>query len=86
MCGFAHANPKGQPNSCQRLNSRLRFHYQPLLARSVHENHPVLLSLDAELSSLRSAYENHPNEQTRYQVARLESLIEQWAPQRSKAA
>ena len=78
--------PKGQPNSCQRLNSRLRFDHQPLLARSVHENHPVLLSLDAELSSLRSAYENQPNEQTRYQVARLESLIEQWAPQRAKAA
>ena len=52
----------------------------------MHENHPVLLSLDAELSSLRSAYENQPNEQTRYQVARLESLIEQWAPQRAKAA
>lgn len=56
------------------------------MARPVHENHPVLLSLDAELSSLRSAYENHPNEQTRYQVARLETLIEQWAPQRAKAA
>jgi hypothetical protein len=52
----------------------------------VHENHPVLLSLDAELSNLRTNYENHPNEHTRYQVARLESLIQQWAPQRANAA
>lgn len=48
----------------------------------MNENHPVLLSLAAELSCLRSAYENQPNEHTRYQVVRLESLIEQWAPQR----
>ena len=49
----------------------------------MNENHPVLLSLDAELSSLRSAYSQQPNEQTRYQLVRLEQLINQWAPGRS---
>jgi hypothetical protein len=49
----------------------------------VNENHPVLLSLDAELDHLRSAYIQHPNEQTRYQLVRLEQLINQWAPGRS---
>jgi len=46
----------------------------------LNDNHPVLLSLDAELSSLRSAYSEQPNEQTRYQLVRLEQLIQQWAP------
>jgi len=46
----------------------------------VNDNHPVLLSLDAELSSLRNAYSQQPNEQTRYQLVRLEQLIHQWAP------
>jgi hypothetical protein len=46
----------------------------------LNDNHPVLLSLDAELSSLRSAYSEQPNEQTRYQLVRLEQLIHQWAP------
>ncbi|MBD2422118.1 hypothetical protein [Cyanobium sp. FACHB-13342] len=49
----------------------------------MNENHPVLLSLDAELSSLRSAYSQQPNEQTRYQLVRLEQLINQWVPARS---
>lgn len=48
--------------------------------QSLNDNHPVLLSLDAELSSLRSAYSEQPNEQTRYQLVRLEQLIHQWAP------
>ena len=46
----------------------------------MNENHPVLLSLDAELDHLRSAYIQQPNEQTRYQLVRLEQLIQQWAP------
>ena len=50
---------------------------------ALNENHPVLLSLDAELSSLRSAYSQQPNEQTRYQLVRLEQLINQWVPARS---
>lgn len=43
----------------------------------------MLLSLDAELSMLRSAYSQQPNEQTRYQLVRLEQLINQWVPCRS---
>lgn len=50
---------------------------------TVNENHPVLLSLSAELTSHQAAYTQTPNEQTRYQVVRLESLIQQWAPQRA---
>ncbi len=56
-----------------RFGDRFREH-------AVNDNHPVLLSLDAELSSLRSAYSEQPNEQTRYQLVRLEQLIHQWAP------
>jgi hypothetical protein len=52
----------------------------------LNENHPVLLSLDAELNSLRSAYSQQPNEQTRYQLVRLEQLINQWVPGRSSQA
>jgi hypothetical protein len=52
----------------------------------VQDNHPVLLSLDAALRSFRSAYADQPNEQTRYQVVRMESLIQQWAPQRGLAS
>ena len=51
----------------------------------MQDNHPVLLSLDAALRSFRSAYEDQPNEQTRYHVVRMESLIEQWAPHRGLA-
>ena len=51
----------------------------------MQDNHPVLLSLDAALSSFLSTYADQPNEQTRYQVVRMESLIQQWAPQRGLA-
>jgi hypothetical protein len=67
------------------LKDRLRFYSQAVDRRSVQDNHPVLLSLDAALRSFRSAYEDQPNEQTRYQVVRMESLIQQWAPQRGLA-
>ena len=49
---------------------------------SVNDNHPVLFALDAERQNLRLAYQQSPNEQTRYQLTRLESLIAQWAPDR----
>lgn len=49
----------------------------------MEENNPVLLSLDAELDHLRSAYSQQPNEQNRYQMVRLEQLINQWVPGRS---
>lgn len=62
-----------------RLKEGLRFRDQ-LKSHDVNDNHPVLLSLDAELSSLRNAYSQQPNEQTRYQLVRLEQLIHQWAP------
>ena len=42
--------------------------------------------MDAALRSFRSAYEDQPNEQTRYQVVRMDSLIQQWAPQRGLAS
>ena len=48
----------------------------------MEENNPVLLSLDAELNHLRSAYSQQPNEQNRSQLVRLEQLIHQWAPGR----
>ena len=65
---------------------RLRFYLHSADRRSVQDNHPVLLSLDAALRSFRSAYADQPNEQTRYQVVRMESLIQQWAPQRGLAS
>ena len=65
---------------------RLRFYLHSVDRRSVQDNHPVLLSLDAALRSFRSAYADQPNEQTRYQVVRMESLIQQWAPQRGLAS
>ena len=46
----------------------------------MNEHYPVLLLLDAELDQPRSAYIQQPNEQTRYQLVRLEQLIHQWAP------
>jgi hypothetical protein len=49
----------------------------------VNDNHPVLHALDAEREALESAYRREPNEHTRYQLVRLESLIAQWAPQRA---
>lgn len=47
----------------------------------MNENHPVLFSLDVQLRELREAYAHNPSEQTRYQLVRLESLIQQWAPE-----
>lgn len=47
----------------------------------MYENHPVLLALQSELRSLRDAYLQQPDEQTRYRLVRLERLIAQWAPQ-----
>lgn len=46
------------------------------------DNHPVLLALEAQLAELQSNYNAHPNEFSRYQLARLETLIRQWAPDR----
>ena len=65
---------------------RLRFYLHSVDRLTVQDNHPVLLSLDAALRSFRSAYADQPNEQTRYQVVRMESLIQQWAPQRGLAS
>jgi hypothetical protein len=44
------------------------------------DNHPVLIALEARLAELQDAYDAHPNDFTRYQLTRLESLIRQWAP------
>ncbi|MEB3171714.1 MAG: hypothetical protein VKK43_10145 [Synechococcaceae cyanobacterium] len=46
----------------------------------MNENHPVLFSLGAQLEELRQAYAHEPSEQNRYHLVRLESLIQQWAP------
>lgn len=40
----------------------------------------MLIALEARLAELQRAYDTHPNEFSRYQLARLESLIRQWAP------
>jgi hypothetical protein len=44
------------------------------------ENHPVLTALMLELASLRRLYQSEPNEQSRYQLVRMEQLIAEWAP------
>ncbi len=44
------------------------------------ENHPVLTALQLELDSLRRHYVSEPNEQSRYQLVRMEQLIAQWGP------
>ncbi len=44
------------------------------------ENHPVLTALKLRLDSLRRDYLSQPNEQSRYQLVRMEQLIAQWAP------
>jgi hypothetical protein len=49
----------------------------------VNENHPVLFSLGAQLAELRRAYAHEPSEQNRYHLVRLESLIQQWAPEQA---
>ncbi|MEB3256032.1 MAG: hypothetical protein VKJ05_06555 [Synechococcaceae cyanobacterium] len=46
----------------------------------MHNDHPVLHSLEAQLLTLRDQYVRSPNEQTRYQLVRLEQLIAQWVP------
>ncbi len=48
----------------------------------MNDNHPVLFAFDAQWRNLRAAYHQSPNEHTRYQLTRLESLIAQWAPER----
>ena len=48
----------------------------------MNDNHPVLFAFDAQWHNLRAAYQQSPNEHTRYQLTRLESLIAQWAPER----
>ncbi|MFM7634075.1 MAG: hypothetical protein ACKO7Z_00470 [Cyanobacteriota bacterium] len=57
---------------------------------SLNGNHPVLIALEGELAELRRVYAAHPTEVSRYRLARLESLIRQWAPgwqpERSSAA
>lgn len=50
------------------------------LESHLNENHPGLLSLDAELNSLRSAYSQQTNEQTNDQLVRLAQLSHQWVP------
>lgn len=45
------------------------------------ENNPVLIALEARLAELQEAYEAQPNEFSRYQLARLETVIQQWAPE-----
>jgi hypothetical protein len=46
----------------------------------MHDDHPVLHSLKSRLRAFRANYESCPNEQTRYQLVRLEQLIAQWVP------
>lgn len=46
----------------------------------MHSNHPVRFALEAELADLRHQYEEHPSDETRYRVVRLERLITDWAP------
>jgi hypothetical protein len=52
-----------------------------LIRCPVNENHPVLFAMDAQLRALREAYAHEPNEHNRYHLVRLESLIQQWAPE-----
>ncbi|MFM7360261.1 MAG: hypothetical protein ACKO6F_04750 [Cyanobium sp.] len=47
---------------------------------AMHDHHPVLHSLETRLRALRDQYERSPNEQTRYQLVRIEQLIAQWVP------
>jgi hypothetical protein len=46
----------------------------------MHETHPVYLSLKHRLDALRDQYQRDPNDQSRYQLVRLEQLLAQWAP------
>jgi hypothetical protein len=46
----------------------------------MHNDHPVLHAFEAQLTALRDQYDRSPNEQTRYQLVRIEQRIAQWAP------
>lgn len=46
----------------------------------MHDTHPVYLSLKHRLDALREQYRQQPNDQSRYQLVRLEQLLAQWAP------
>ena len=46
----------------------------------MHNHHPVLHSFEAQLLALHDQYDRSPNEQTRYQLVRIEQLISQWVP------
>ena len=52
----------------------------------MNDNHPVLNALEGQLEELRRQYASQPNEQTRYQLVRLEQLILQWVPSRTAGA
>jgi hypothetical protein len=55
-------------------------------SRAVHPNHPVRFALEAELADLRLRYKEHPSDETRYRVVRLERLITDWAPDQALAS
>lgn len=52
----------------------------------MNDNHPVLHALEGQLEDLKRQYASQPNEQTRYQLVRLEELIRQWVPTRAAGA
>jgi hypothetical protein len=52
-----------------------------VVASSMHHDHPVLHCFEAQLTALRDQYLRSPNEQTRYQLVRIEQRIAQWAPE-----
>lgn len=52
-----------------------------VVAPSMHHDHPVLHCFEAQLTALRDQYLRSPNEQTRYQLVRIEQRIAQWAPE-----
>lgn len=52
----------------------------------MHPNHPVRFALEAELADLRHQYQEHPTDETRYRVVRLERLITEWSPQEALAS
>jgi hypothetical protein len=56
------------------------------LSSAVHLNHPVRYALEAELESMRDQYREHPSDETRYRVVRLERLITEWSPDQALAS
>lgn len=46
----------------------------------MNDTHPVYLSLKLQLDARRDQYQRDPNDQSRYQLVRLEQLLAQWAP------